>query len=812
MNYQTLPFKASLLAIAVALTACGGGSKKSSSSSADNIDVIDKVVEAIPEVIEEAPLPTYQLNLNGGNGREGGEGGSVYIQKSNTSAAINISAEATLKAPVIEDLALPSVSTDLGSNSLQVSSDLTIDVDITEPTLGQLYIYEGALYEYDGQMSEVEEGSEGGEGAESAEPTPVYGSDGSRITGIQIDSGVTLSLSSLSSPSIMIELEGDIINKGTITTNNSSNNSHFSLYLSTRVYAGNGTIQQNSANFALSAGLINNAGTIDTSGIDGAEGGSAGSVYLEALAIGNTGSILADGSDNTDSSAGSGSDISIITAAFANSGLIDASSGTGVNTSYPYGGYVSISSGYSLINTGTIDVSGENALEGENSHGARGGYMNFALANELMPSTDDLEDEALAVYIELTEDVAPTLINTGTLNAEGGSGVGDGGEGGAIYITASEEGSGYIGIRSAAVEESEEESAYEIPAYIEVTGAISLQGGDTGIDGYSGASGGELYVTHASTPESETETRFSGYEQINLNGGDGIDGAGSGGVFYVYTVGDYSKDRISIAAVAEIPEEESDALPVPNVILTSDINLNAGNTATDDTTEYVYGANGGYLEIDSNGQSSIGGSVNIDTNISMNGSRITGENLESSNDNYGGYLQIEAVNDITIAGTISGIGSSINVTPGDTEAEYIGGYGTYMEAYSEQGDIAISADLNFSGGNATHEGGEGGSIELEGSHLISVTGNITLKGGNADASIEETLGGDSGQLSLYSYSEAATSPYTIPSVFTLSGGMGATAGIDGGIYTFDSILDELICIAGYCPVDPEDDAEAVVAP
>ena len=76
MASHQLPFKASLLAVTISLAACGGGS----SSSSDDPVVDLPNTPAIPDTPdapgvpgESTPLPTYIMNMNGGDGAEGGD-------------------------------------------------------------------------------------------------------------------------------------------------------------------------------------------------------------------------------------------------------------------------------------------------------------------------------------------------------------------------------------------------------------------------------------------------------------------------------------------------------------------------------------------------------------------------------------------------------------------------------------------------------------------------------------------------------------------------------------------------------------------
>ena len=175
VNYQKLPFTASLLAAAVTMTACSGGGN---SSNSDPQDI---------NVPNPAPvLPTYAVEMNGGDGAEGGRGGNFYLYREGTGGAIRVSAEASIDPAAVSGVSIPEVTADSGSNPLVVSSDLTIDVSNSEPAVGQVYYFEGSLYIYDGAMTDDEV------------PQPDLGTEATVVTGINVAEGATLTFSSSS--------------------------------------------------------------------------------------------------------------------------------------------------------------------------------------------------------------------------------------------------------------------------------------------------------------------------------------------------------------------------------------------------------------------------------------------------------------------------------------------------------------------------------------------------------------------------------------------------------------------------------------
>ena len=783
MNYQKLPFTASLLAAAVTMTACSGGGNSSNSAPQD-LDVTDPA----PVV-----LPTYAVEMNGGDGVEGGRGGNFYLYREGTGGAIRISAEASIDPATVTGVSIPEVTADSGSNPLVVSTDLTIDVNNSEPAVGQVYYYEGSLYIYDGAMTEVDV------------PQPELGTEATVVTGINIAEGATLTFSSSSDSTLSIDFEDDVINSGTITTANSEDDTTFHLTISARVYEGSGDVIQPGSAFNLYADLVINNGTISTKGpTDTSREGGSGSIGISGGAIANNGSLISEGFDNPTGTAGAGASIRLAGFVISNSGSIDASTGVGANESVIGGGYVSLQGAYAVANTGSIDVSGEDGIADADASGGAGGYIGMILApiniDVIVSETEDEElneiaEEIIALY---GDDVAPFILNIGSLNAEGGAGAGtgDGGEGGSIGFAIEEDG-GYFGPRIAAeeiiVEEAEEEIEPAPPAHVEITGQLSLNGGSAGVDGYSGASGGSIYVYQTASVESTNDLHISGITEINMNGGNGTTNEGGEGGYLDIETDAYFDDEEEL--------EEGQTLNAPNIVFDTNINANGGNSTASEGS-YVYGATGGYIDIEAYSGSETGGNVDFNSAVEINSGSVNGtaNNVEI----YYTYFDVDATNDILVAGSINGRGGDVNITPAaESSDSYIGGYGAYIYMYSEQGDVTLSSDIDVSGGNSPSDGGEGGSIEIYAdTGSIAITGSVTANGGDADSTVEGSVGGDSGEIYLNSYLPFDTENlYTIPTSFSLNGGTGAEAGDAGAIFGWNNDLEIDVCLAGTCPVE-----------
>lgn len=794
VNYQKLPFTASLLAAAVTMTACSGGGN---SSNSDPQDI---------NVPNPAPvLPTYAVEMNGGDGAEGGRGGNFYLYREGTGGAIRVSAEASIDPAAVTGVSIPEVTADSGSNPLVVSSDLTIDVSNSEPAVGQVYYFEGSLYIYDGAMTDDEV------------PQPDLGTEATVVTGINVAEGATLTFSSSANISLMIDFEDDVINSGTITTVNTEADSSFHLVISARVYEGSGDVIQPGSAFNLYADLVINNGTISTKGpTDTSREGGSGYIGISGGAISNTGSLISEGFDNPEGTAGYGANIELAGFVISNSGRIDASTGVGANENMIRGGEVNLRGAYAIANTGSIDVSGEDGIADADASGGLGGYIGMTLVpiniDVIASETEDEElneiaQEIIALY---GDDVAPFILNIGSLNAEGGAGAGtgDGGQGGGIGF-AIEENGGYIGPRIAAEEivieeEAEEEIEPAPPAHVEITGQLSLNGGSAGVDGYSGASAGSVSVYQIASVESTNDLHISGITEINMNGGNGTTSkGGKGGQLGIQTDA-YFDDEGEL--------DEGQTLNSSDIVFNTNINSNGGNSTASEGS-YVDAATGGYIEIYAYSGSEIGGNVDFNSAVEINSGSVAGtaSNVNINDDNA--YVEVDATNDILVSGSIDGRGGNVNITPAaESSDSYMGGYGAYIYLESEQGDVTLSSDIDVSGGNSPSDGGEGGGIYVEtNSGLIAITGSVTANGGDADITVEGSVGGDSGEIYLNSFLAFDTENlYTIPTSFSLNGGAGAEAGEAGAIFGWDNDLEVDICLTGTCPEEEEEEPVEVI--
>lgn len=805
MNYQKLPFTASLLAAAITMTACSGGGNSSNSEPQD--------LPKDPGVTDPAPaLPTYTMNMNGGDGAEGGDAGGIAIFRTGAAGAIRVSAEATIDPSEAPAVTVPEVPSDLGSNPLVISSDTTIDLsETTEPGEGKIYLYESGLYVFDGSVVTKGEST-----------VPDLGKDSTRITGIQVNEGATLTFSTdTEGAPKTIEVEQDFINNGTITTTNPSTSRTFPLQLAARIYQGTGDIDQRGTAISIIASLVVNAGTIDASptGLESFNGYNG--INLFAAGVVNNGILRSEGiATNINGDGAEGGAIMISGFAVANNGTIDASNAAGFSRNATpdaifddigQTGAVVLIAQYAVMNSGTIDISGDDGNEQSSTNGGGGGYSGIFLSPTNIDSID-IEDEELdaiaqAIINQYADSVSPVLINTGSIVADGGDGAEDGNGGNA----------GYAGFLSGPVEnlfggpvvleaeESETASEEELPAppvLFEVTGNLSLNGGLGGSAGEYGGRGGLVGLAQLAAEASTNDLHISGITAINAEGGDAASGiGGKGGNSFLTT------DALEENEGSEVTEESEGTSPAgPDIIFSTDVNFNGGSSQFNGASSVeLEGAPVMFF-------GAAGGSVEINSNIAMNQGTVSGTVNDIDHDSAP-ELRVYASGDILISGSISATGAEVTASaalleeeePGvvlaaaTVSSDLAGGDGGTFVAESESGNINLTADMDLSGGNGPNQGGNGSTFEATSTEgTISISGNIIASGGNADSTIESSVGGDGGILTLNSDLGSDVTRYTLPTSLNLSAGTGETAGFDGYVRGYNTDLNEYECLFGNC--------------
>ena len=816
MASHQLPFKASLLAVTISLAACGGGS----SSSSDDPVVDLPNTPAIPDTPdapgvpgESTPLPTYIMNMNGGDGAEGGDGGRFYVVRSGANGAIRVSGEATIDPTVDSGIITPELSESLGDNPLIVSEDMTIEVNATDLSAGTIYGYDDNLYVYDGAMTEDEV------------PEPVLGNEATRITGIKVEAGATLTISTTATRSTLnIVVEGDIVNNGIITAVQSLEDIPYPLSLQARVYSGNGAINLRTTTLDITADIIINNGSIDVSGERGGYAGSDSdpALQLNGVIVVNNGTLLAEGeAGNRVRQAAKGHGVGLFGFAVLNNGTIDSSNAAGYynddeGDGFSGNGAVVLAGHFAVVNRGFIDVSGDDGTPESFVDGGDGGYAGLTLDAQSITAfklnNEELSNLALGLIDAYDETASPFILNSGSVNANGGVGVeyGNGGDAGTIGFFSS---NGYAGgiIASADIEPI---VTVAPPVLFNVTGQISLDGGNAGDTGYQGGDGGEGFFIQLASEASNNELHLSGITAVNAEGGDGAEGAGgfagmggSGGevVFQAIPLEDMGP-RI---ALTEELEPETTSISGPDVVIDTDLNLSSGDSSTP-ISGSIYVADGGSLLISATSGDESGANITINSDINANRGLVSGQ-MTSVYYRDQTELNIVATNNISISGSIQARGAELESTivePSEgstlpaisTPTTLDGSDGGNVTVASELGDINISSSLDLSGGNGISQGGFGGTLNVQTDEgTISLTSSFTSTGGNADVSELDSIGGDGGDIILKSLRDTSGTLYTIPTTYLLSGGDGAEVGSEGQIVGYNIEIEEFDCLAGSCP-------------
>lgn len=732
MNYINLPFKASLLATTIALTACGG-------SSSSN-----------PEGLSSKKEGTAVMSVKGGNSDyEAGDGGEINIEKRYSNAPLNITVRGlpdTKYKPL-------KVEANLGTNSVEITSDTVISNDTSSLSTGDLYLYNQKMYEYDG---EVDGGS------------PVIGADSTRITGLSIAEGKTLTLDNGNS-TLYLYLPNDLQNDGVITVaEDAGATSVGSVRLYLNNYIGTGDIDlagkvvgQNGGDLRMYANLVKNAGTINTSGHDGddtEQGGSAGHVRLQTQTLSeNTGSILAKGGSSTGARTDNGDYVNISSQRDSvNTGTIDTSAGSGVNGFSSYtAGSISMNAGNLLLNTGDITADGSDSVlndgKTDGGVGGEGGYISFSTSGEGGEG---------ATY------AMPRLVNTGNVQANGGDSVFDGynaGEGGSINFDVEES---YAG-----------DQVQSNPAVLAISGNLKAEGGravtheDT--DENNAGDGGYINIEHDSQSASELATYIVGYASFEASGGNGLL-AGRGGNIDVYTESNSNQDdAVSFA-------------PAPPLDITTNLIANAGSVVYSETlTDTPSADDGGSVYVGiytehSSLQKKL--TLNLEGDISVNAS-----NVKNGNTDDAGSIYIYGPQDVMVRGDFSSNGS--NETGTDNYNE--GGEGGYIAMTSENNSVNYKGDISATGGTGENEGGDGGYFMVQSATASKINGSINLAGGNASATEvegDDTYGGNGGFLRAVS-NDFKTK---LSASYIITPGTGSDAGIIGGAFV------DFTCIEGQC--------------
>ena len=795
MQIKQLPFQASILATAIALTACGGDSDNGGSSNPG---------------LTGGAADAFTISASGGASAssEGGSGGYVNVRKRNSETSLIINRAGAAAAVFVA----PQTTVQLGSVAATISENTTVE-NITElpsgAVAGLLYTVPGnnRLYKYDGSEEIATRAQE--------------------VTGLEVAAGATLTLETNSGSTVRLYFVNDINNNGAIetaiaATEADSNASRANLALYPSAYHGSCAINtsgvytgsegdvsnaQDAGDIEISAATIENSGTFTANGADYAgenngDAGDAGRIELTAgVFISNTGDISATSGSTPEGEFGYVEDITIQAPRINNAGTINANQGSGTENSDSDQAEIQLNATTELINSGDISATGGNIIikdEVDNS-GESAGYGGSIFL------TVTAGAEGYGGYGGLVEQEIRQLINSGDLTVKGGDNAavyGDGGYGGQIFIGASDsdnDGNPYGSSNFSACNQSD---CYDFESggsetIVSISGNLIADGGastaaydaDDSTQGGEGGYGGNISVRHYGVPGSLFPTRLSGYGAIKVDGGNGV-GSGAGGDVNIYT---------------DTGEDES-TLPTSAIEVTTNVTANAGTSAApadgqrEDTNQESTGAIAGSLDIyiDADRPYLQQGLLNATFigDFSANNSDSINADTTYRGDGDDHYLFISAPDNVTVVGNLSLNGGSDteDAAVEDDNSNNVGSSGGYASLISQYGSISFKGDVSANGGNGVIRGGDAGSMGATAKLANNIAGTMSFNGGNAFASEDdndETVGGDGGGLMALSGSFVAKSA----AVVSATGGTGDTAGYEGGVFV------NADCVQGICNND-----------
>ena len=746
MYSSKIPFQASLLALSIALTGCGGDSSSSSSSG-----------------VGSAPEVPFNISAIGGNSeaRTAGNGGSVYIKKSLSEAPLVLRADKTATGKY----ELPETTIQLGTQPAVVNTDTTVETLANLPAnaaVGLLYMVsdEPYLYQYDGSGK--------------------LGSRAQVISGLSIAAGITLKLEANSSNTTELFFTHDIENNGAIETvyaaaEEDARTTRVGLELTVAAYHGNGSLNtsgqykgQNAGEITVSAFTIDNSGDISANGADAITGdavspmaaGNSGFIELNSLVyIANEGNVSATSGSADKSAAGRTNDVDFSSNTIINHGDINISSGSGASASFNNSAIL-LNARNTLINTGDLTANGATLVEADfDTSAPNAGNIQLMLG---MGGID--------------AGTKSTFINSGDLSANGGNHEGFSaalssttvaGDGGEIELTI--------------VEGNDEGASFNIPVVVAISGNLSVNGGHATsayyntYEGFSGGDAGYIRISHSSMIDSKNPTQIAGYETINVSGGHGVAG-GDAGYVTIYT------------------EDSDDAAnsPLPAAPIEAHINILA------------QGGTGKASENSSSTLSSVGGeggavniavvtarpylqpkklTLNIEGDINISSGNSVDATTRSAN-----VIELRAPANIDAKGnfTFNG-GSDTDLAADDSEGSDAG----VLALTSLFGSVNLDATAEGNGGNAIAEGGDGGLIYASGQAGNTLKGTYSLNGGSTQTSKTDntdSVGGNGGLV----LATNTTNKSKVKAQVTSLAGSGDDAGFEGGVFV------NSVCTQGTC--------------
>ncbi|MBN2846645.1 MAG: hypothetical protein JXQ25_11760, partial [Deltaproteobacteria bacterium] len=483
-----------VILISLGTLGCGDDITKKYYSGGDCCDIVGDLDEPTGD------NGNFVISLKGGEGESdgwfGGYGGQLGIYTYGSAGLYvktrTLDADVTVPTPVYPE--------ELGDNGVIVTTNTTVEVyeaGTLEP--GDLYLLEGNDYLYQYVSGDPDD-------------------EANIATGLKVAAGVTLTLdlNDDGGTRAYLEFEDDVVIAGTVETANLPESpDKGSLYL---YVDGHFTTTQGS--------MINTAG--DDADSMGDSGGDAGAVeiyvwnYNGALLQGTIDASGGDGLGLGWGGHGGYVDVDAQTeygGTLINTGTIDISGGNGAQGGWA--GEIHLDSEWAVYNTGALYANGGTGSVGYGGWGGYGGLIHFEPDAGSLHNSGNLycnggNGDGYGGWAGLIEayagnEYAGDCINAGNLYASGGSATtsGYGGFAGLIYLEA--RGGKVIS-----------------------TGEIVGNGGDAAGDYYWGGYGGGFVVyVYPSTDMYDGEPVAPGMIQItgniSLNGGDGFNGGYAGG-------------------------------------------------------------------------------------------------------------------------------------------------------------------------------------------------------------------------------------------------------------------------------------------
>lgn len=676
-------------------------------------------------------LPGNTITAMGGRGgSDGGFGGRGEEINFDKYGPGNLEVR---RAGTVDASFTPSSATaSLGSNPAIVNSDTTVVMAATaadKPASGGLYVFNYQLRISDGN-------------------TGAFSSD-EVATGLQIASGATLTLPlNYFASQAYFYLSNDVDNRGTITVADVSATQRGGLTIDANgSYIGSGVIttqgtQPGQAGGSISiyaANLLLNSGPVNASGADASTGaaGNGASIYLEGRLAENTAEISSRGGNAASGAGGNGGSVNLRgDERMFNSGAISTQGGTGT-TSGGQGGsaYVSLDDAGELRNTAAIDTRGGAASAGNAGGGGQ-----------------------IGLYAD------GVLRTSGTLVSRGGDSTapaGNGGSGGSMYLETDE---GYFS-----------GPGIDLPAGdLLVSGNIDSSGGSAVATGTgSGGDAGNVYIElgNYSTPEAQRLVLL-GYDRIDNSSGDA----------------NYPQDAyVSIGFNNDYGEPNYNNTYVAGGSIINEAQLiGRGGNVVADATNPALGGRGHYvyLETDYDYGANYPDGERLD-NSGLIDTR-PGTSLNTTSTTWAGGVWMWGYNGVQNSGELFASGANDLGTDGGATGR--GNNADDVEIYA-QGPVANTGAVHVSGGAGEYVGGSGGYVSFAGTS-VNNGGAVNGTGGNADASLAGSAGGDGAFIEMYV--PGSTGGVTNSGALSITGGTGETAGTEGGARIAGA------CVAGTC--------------